>query len=213
MAKLGEDPNITDAEALELEAEAERRPSAFYLLMENAGPEGALDALQAAEDTAPRPRQVRPKDATQLAEEHARRVRRAFSETWHFLQGNDSARQLLSKLEKEALRAFGPLGAAEDSPMALLWMLHWDGDGLETKFGAPPANEIAVGGLSPTFRKVAHQLARTMGLVSESREVDGPNGADENKVVAFRPPRKYGAKGDHDVWVAPPSVAEVLSRE
>lgn len=205
MAKCGEDPNITDAEALELENEVEWRPSAFYKLLELEGP-NALEVLEAAESTPSRPRHPREKGAAQLAEEHERRVRRTFSDTWQFLQGNDSARELLAKMEKEVPRAFGTKSEGDDVA-ALLWMLHWDGDALETRFGAPPANEMAIGGLNPTFRKVAHQFARICGLHSESRIVDGPQGAQENKVIALRPPRN----GGDCAWVAPLSVAKVLA--
>jgi hypothetical protein len=208
MAKCGEDP---DAEDLDLQAEVEWRPSAFYRLMEHEGADGALDALDAAEAAAAKPRQPRQKDAAQLAEEHSRRVRRVFSDTWQFLQGSDSARDLLAKLEKEAARAFSDCECPQDSAMALLWMLYWTGDALETKFGAPPANEIAISGLSPTFRKLAHQLARMLGLHSESRIVDGPSGTEENKVIALRPPRRRVGKCDGDSWVAPLSVADVIS--
>jgi len=209
LAKCGEDPNITDAEALELEAENEWRPSAFYKLMEHEGPSRALEVLEAAESAPTQPRHPREKSAAQLAEEHERRVRRAFSDTWHFLQGNDSARELLAELEKQAPRAFG---AKSDDVAALLWMLHWDGDALKTRFGAPPANEMAIAGLSPTFRKVAHQFARICGLHSESRVVDGPQSADENKVIALRPPRSASANGGDCVWEPPLSVAQVLAK-
>jgi len=207
MAKCGEDPNA-DADTLAaLHNEVEWRPSAFYQLMENEGAARALEVLEAAEDAAPRNRQPRQKDAVQLAEEHERRVRRTFKDTWHFLQGNEAARDLLAKLEKEASRAFGP---CEGDAIALLWMLSWDGDALQTKFGTPPANEMAIGGLTPTCRKVVHELARSLGLHSESRVVDG---ALDSKVIAMRPPRSHCRKGaGQDGWVAPLSVAQVLAR-
>jgi len=213
MAKCGEDPNITEAEALELQHEVEWRPSVFYRLMEHEGANGALEALEAAEGAAPRaPRPARQLDAAQLAADRERRVRRVFADSWQFLQGNDSARELLAKLETVALRAFGPGEEAKDEAIAMLWMLDWDGAALETKFGAPPASEMAIGGLDPTFRKVAHQLARSLGLHSESRVVDGPRGAQENKVIALRPPRSQTRGGDGEAWVAPYSVAQVLAR-
>lgn len=206
MAKCGEDPNI-DTEALVKQNEVEWHPSAFYQLMENEGPSRALEVLEAAEGAASRPRQPRQKDAAQLAEEHDRRVRRTFSDTWQFLQSNESARDLLTNLEKDAARAFGP---CQGDAIAMLWMLSWNGGELQTKFGTPPANEMAIGGLTPSFRKVAHQLARSLGLHSESRDVDGALG---NKVIAMRPPRRHCRKSaDQDGWVAPLSVAQVLAR-
>lgn len=206
MAKCGEDPNV-DAEALVMQNEVEWRPSAFYQLMENEGPSRALEVLEAAESAASRPRQPRQKDATQLAEEHERRVRRTFSDTRHFLKGNESALDLLTNIEKEASRAFGP---CEGDAIAMLWMLSWNGDELQTKFGTPPANEMAIGGLTPSLRKIAHQLARSLGLHSESRDVDGALG---NKVIAMRPPRSHCRRSaDQDDWVAPLSVAQVLAR-
>lgn len=213
LAKAGEDPNISDADALNLQNEKEWRPSAFYRLLEKEGPDGALDALQAAEEQAPRPRQRPPKDAAQLAEEHQRQVRRAFSDTWQLIQGNDSARALLAELEKEVSRAFGASENSDGDALALLWMLNWDGDGLQTRFGAPPANEIAVGGLSPPFRKLAHQLARILGLHSESRVIDGPQGTNDDKVIALRPPRSSSGKSrGKEAWAAPLSVTQVLAR-
>jgi len=216
LAKCGENPNISDVDALDLQNEVEWRPSAFYRLMENEGATGALDALEAAEDAVSKPRQPRQKDAGQLAEEYERHVRRTFSDTWQFLQGNNSARDLLAKLEKEATRAFGSAAqesGESDTQVALLWMLYWDGEELQTKFGAPPANEITVGGLTPTFRKITHQLARSMGLHSESRDIDGPHGS-ENKVIALRPPRQRSGGGkDQGGWIIPTfSVGEVLAK-
>lgn len=208
MAKCGEDPNISEAQVLELQAEVEFRPSAFYQLMENEGAHGALEALEAAEGAASRSRIPRQKDAAQLADEHERQVRRTFADTWQFIRGNDSACELLAKLEEEASRAFGP---SQDEAIAMLWMLNWDGDVLDTKFGKPPANEMVIGGLNPTFRKVAHQLARSLGLHSESRVVDGPHGEQDNKVIALRPPRRHARKGDPDAWVQPLSVARVFT--
>jgi len=211
LLKSGEDPNISEAEVLELQAEVEWRPSAFYRLLEHAGPASALDVLDAAEVALPRPRQLRQKDAAQLAKEHERQVRHDFSDTWHFLQSNDAARSLLAKLEKEASRAFGPSGGNDSKPVALLWMLHWDGAELETRFGTAPAQEMAINGLTPTLRKVAHQLARSLGLHSESRMIDGPIGGD-NKAIALRPPRRRASRnGDENSWVAPFSVTKVIS--
>jgi hypothetical protein len=212
LAKCGEDPNV-DTEALALNEVIERRPSAFYQLMENEGASRALEVLEAAEGAAARPRQPRQKDAMQIAEEHERKIRRTFSDTWQFLQGNEAARELLAKVEAEASRAFGPKEGTESNLIAALWMLDWDGDALQTKFGTPPANEMAIGGLNPSFRKVAHQLARSLGLHSESRVVDGPRGMEESKVIALRPPRRRcGEDADRGAWVPPPSVAQVLGR-
>lgn len=209
MARNGEDPNISEADALKMTNEVEFRPSVFYRLMTKEGAEGALDALQAAEVQPSQPRQPRQKDPAQIAEEHSRKVRREFSDTWHFLQCDDAARSLLEKLEQDALVAFAAADGKEEKAHAMLWMRHWDGGNLETKFGAPPANEIAVAGLSPPFRKVAHQLARSLGLHSESREVAGSYTAGDNKIIAVRPPRRHCGQ---EAWVAPLSVAKVISQ-
>jgi hypothetical protein len=207
MAKCGEDSNVTEAEALQLEVAW--RPSAFYQLLELEGPSNALDVLQAAEVAAPRPRQPRQKDAARLAKEQERRVRHNFSETLHFLQGNEAARDFLARLEKEFAQSFGSSGDSTNTA-ASLWMLHWDGTELMTRFGTPPANEIAIAGLNATFRKLGHQLARCLGLHSESRVIDGPGGADDNKLVTFRPPRSHNAR-ETEAWVIPFSVAKVIS--
>jgi len=205
MAKAGEDPN-GDIDAA-LHEPKEHHPSAFYKLMENEGAERALEVLEAAEGAVPR---SRPKqtDMAQLAEEHERKVRRTFADTWRFIQDNEPARQLLAKLEKDARRAFCPQEGDNDAATALLWMLQWQGDELATKFGTPPASEIAVAGLSPTFRKVAHQLASSLGLHSESREI----GTRSDKVIAMRPPRRRCGEGaDRAAWEAPLSVSQVVA--
>lgn len=207
MAKLGEDANVSDAEALEMEVVW--RPSAFYQLLELEGPTNALDVLEAAEVAAPRSRQPRQKDAARVAKENERQVRHHFAETLSFLQGNDAARDFIAKIENEFSQGFGQNRDSAQSA-ALLWMLHWDGLKLTTRFGTSPANEIAVAGLNPTFRKVGHQLARCLGLHSESRVVDGPGGIDENKVVTFRPPRTLNDKGSEG-WKIPFSVAKIVS--
>jgi hypothetical protein len=205
MLRCGEDPNFSDADVLEMHAEKEWRPSAFYKLLEHAGPASALEVLGEAEVALPRIRQPRQKDAAQLAKERERQVRHDFSDTWHFVQGNHAVRSLLEKVEKEAARAFGP---SDGKPVALMWMLHWDGAELQSRFGSPPAQEMAIAGLTPTLRKVAHQLARTLGLHSESRSI-GSTSCDDNKTVAIRPPRRHACEGND--WIAPFSVTKVIS--
>lgn len=207
MAKCGEDANVSDAEALQMEVVW--RPSVFYQLLELEGPTNALDVLEAAEVAASRPRHPRQKDPARLAKEQERQVRHYFSDTLHFLQGDEVARDFIAKLENELSRGFGH-NRDLTTPTALLWMLHWDGVELTTRFGTSPTHEIAVAGLSPTFRKLGHQLARCLSLHSESRVVDGPGGADDNKVVTFRPPRSRNVK-ESEAWVIPFSVAKVIS--
>jgi len=208
MAKCGEDGTDIDLEALILEQETaahEWHPSAFYQLLEQEGPGHALEVWEAAEDARDHRQQQRPKRDTQTAEQNARSVRRAFADTWQFIQGDRSAQELLTNLEAEAARAFGP--EMGQKALAMMWMLAWDGMALQTKFGSPPAGEMLVDGLTPTQRKMAHQLARVIGLHSESRVIN--SGVDDGKVVALRPPRARRC-GTSSCWVAPFSVAQVL---
>lgn len=238
MAKCGEDASITDAEALQLvyKQEVEWRPSAFYRLLQQEGAEGALDALEAAEVAKAAARRApRTPGTKELEGRNERTVRRVFADTWQYLRDNLPERELLGSLEAELVRAFGPPSAgppeitlgeekeasAEVAPerltgntnvVALLWMLGWDGSELTTLFGSPPAKELGVAGLTATQRKVAHQLARALGLHSESREVKiqqrGPD--DDGKVVVVRPTRNQQC-GSVGTWVAPFSVAQVLA--
>lgn len=213
MARDGQncDPDALE-EACRVSLLPEWRPSPFYKLLEREGPH-ALDAWAAAERPRSRPRrQPRSKDAAQIAEENERAVRRAFGDTWQFLLGSDAARELLAKLEIGAHRAFGGDApqAQADAAEALLWLLSWDGEDLTTKVGKPPANELGVVGLGPSQRKVVHQLARVLGLHSESRTIDeigglGRSTGDDDKVLTLRPPRC--SRG----WEPPLSVARVLA--
>jgi len=215
--KLGEEAEL-DADALLRELRPQHCPSAFYKLLEREGPDAALEAWKTAEDNSQSSalqRQKRPKDATAVAKENARLVRRAFADMWPFLQNSDATREFIGQLEKAAAHAFtsGPQGQAdgdERTGAALLWMLDWDGASFETKFGAPPAKELAVGGLPPAERKVAHQLARVLGLHSESRDLGGARGDDGNKVVALRPPRRQ-ACCPSEPWEPKLSVAHCVA--
>lgn len=71
--------------------------------------------------------------------------------------------------------------------------------------GAPPAHEMQLEGLDASERKVVHQLARLIGLHSESRLLEEE--AETGKVLTLRPRRCQRS------WSAPFSVAEVLSTE
>mmetsp|Transcript_8232 Transcript_8232/g.15578 ORF Transcript_8232/g.15578 Transcript_8232/m.15578 type:complete len:230 (+) Transcript_8232:2-691(+) len=227
MAKCGEDASITDAEALALvyKQQVEWRPSAFYRLLQQEGAEGALDALEAAEGAKAARRAPHTPGTKELEERNERTVRRVFADTWQYLRTNLPERELLGSLEAELARAFGSppamkasAGAAPEAltgnnnVVALLWMLGWDGTELKTMFGSPPAKELGVSGLTPTQRKVAHQLARALGLHSESREVETQQrGLDGGgKVVVVRPTRNQQC-GSVGSWVAPFSVAQVLA--
>merc|ERR1711879_984311 len=121
---------------LQREMLPEHRPSVFYRLLELEGPSGALEAWKAAEDASQHSatqRQQRVKDAAHIAKENARSVRRTFADSWQFLQRSSTTRKLLGQLESAAANAFGA------HPVAMLWMLDWDGTCFETKFGTPPA--------------------------------------------------------------------------
>jgi len=188
----------------------ENRRSAFYQLMEQEGPSGALDAWADAENASSKalPSQPREKRTSVTVAENERTVRRVFSDTWQFIHGNECAHDLLLKLEDEAVRAFGTnfqkASSEDEIAVALQWLLSWDGESLQTTDGAPPAHEMEITGLTPTQRKVAHQLARALGLHSESRD-----GALDEKVLALRPPRSRMC-GAEAAWKPPFSVASVL---
>jgi len=114
MAKCGEDVSNTDATDNAIaNQDREVVPSVFFTLMEREGAGYALDALAAAEARRrSRPRAPRRKDNAQVAEERERNMRRAFSETWQFLQGNELARELIAQLEGSMACTFGPNAAA-----------------------------------------------------------------------------------------------------
>lgn len=213
---VDEDGNVRGVQAF-----PEPRHSAFYRLLELEGPENALDALTAAESargqTAHRPE--RPKGAQRLAEQQARAIRRAFSGSWGFINANEAVQELIAQLESQATSAFSGWvreGGDADAE-ALLWCLLWDQEtaSLSTKTGAPPADEMAIVGLEPHERKVAHQLARLLGLHSESKNRDeygdsfGKGGLEDEKVVAMRVPRNRC--GSEVIWSSPTSVVQVLA--
>eukprot|EP00931_Biecheleriopsis_adriatica_P030113 TRINITY_DN17770_c1_g1_i1.p1 TRINITY_DN17770_c1_g1~~TRINITY_DN17770_c1_g1_i1.p1 ORF type:complete len:297 (-),score=55.20 TRINITY_DN17770_c1_g1_i1:133-1023(-) len=208
MSARGEDNLPTDVDAV-VDERPEQRPSAFYRLLEHEGPD-ALEAWAAAESrrrTSSRPRQRRAKDAASLAEEQKRQVRRAFRDTWQYLSRDSSSQELIAKLEAVAESAFGTCIAKEEE--GLLWHLSWDGDELTTESGAPPAEEMVLQGLDGAQRKVVHQLARLIGLHSESRVLEEDHTlATERKVLALRPPRRLSCRSG--AWAAPFSVAEVI---
>lgn len=190
------------------------RPSVFYRLLQHEGPEGALEAWASAEGARRGPRaRSRPPAADVAARRAEDQVRRAFSDTWQYIHGSVPTRELLTKLEGGAARAFSE--ACRPSEEA--WQLAWDGDSasLDTVAGEPPTGEMEVFGLTAQERKVAHQLARLLGLHSESRECDDFRGVSrgDGKALAWRPPRSrqrcHGAAADA-AWAPPFSVAQVL---
>lgn len=223
LAKTGEDGAMLvdeDGNVRGVNTPPEQRHSAFYRLLELEGPENALEALTAAEgarETAQRPE--RAKGPQRLLEQQERAIRRAFSGSWAFINANEAVQELITQLESQATRAFSgwarEVGDADAE--ALLWCLLWDQEtaSLSTKTGAPPADEMAIVGLEPHERKVAHQLARVLGLHSSSKSRDeygdsfGRSGLQDEKVVAMRVPRnRCGSEGP---WSSPASVAQVLA--
>lgn len=210
-----------DAEGrVDVQVRPEWRPSAFYLLLEREGPGGALDAWEAAERT--RCERTRPptcpvKAAAQVAKENQRVVRRAFGDMWQFVRSDCVIQDLLRKLEGAASKAFGLLPEeldSEECSVALQWILSWDGSALQTKAGAPPANEMVVSGLEPAMRKVVHSFAQALGLRSSSRVLDEEItcATNEAKVLSIRPPHGRTC-GVHvaGAWVAPFSVAQIVA--
>ncbi|CAE8642106.1 unnamed protein product [Polarella glacialis] len=150
-------------------------------------------------------------DAASLAEEQRKLVRRAFRDTWQFLSRDTSSQELIAKLEAVAENAFAA-GAVDKEE--LLWLLSWDGDDLTTECGAPPAEEMVLRGLDGAQRKVVHQLARLLGLHSESRILEEDHKEDvvrttQQKVLAIRPPRSLKCRAG--AWTAPFSVTQVLT--
>lgn len=202
MVSHGEENLPTDIDEVEEET-PQAHPSVFYRLLESEGP-NALEVWAAAEAAkrgrSPRPRR-RPKDAAWMAEEHGRQVRRTFRDNWQYLSQSQSSQELIAKLEDVAKVAFGNDFQAEE----MLWQLLWTGEDLATKAGAPPAHEMQLEGLDASERKVVHQLARLIGLHSESRLLEEE--AETGKVLTLRPRRCQRS------WSAPFSVAEVLSTE
>lgn len=207
MVARGEEDLPSDVDAVE-EERPQARPSAFYRLLESEGP-NALEVWAAAEarGRSPRPRERRSKDAAWLAEEQARQVRRTFRENWQYLSQSQSSQELIAKLEELTHVAFG--GPKQPEEM-LLWQLLWTGDDLATKAGAPPAREMHLEGLDASERKVVHQLARLIGLHSESRQVEEQQDLDQaKKVLSLRPHFRCQTRS----WSAPFSVSQVLSAE
>eukprot|EP00747_Dinoflagellata_sp_TGD_P169357 gnl/TRDRNA2_/TRDRNA2_198157_c0_seq1.p1 gnl/TRDRNA2_/TRDRNA2_198157_c0~~gnl/TRDRNA2_/TRDRNA2_198157_c0_seq1.p1 ORF type:complete len:330 (-),score=58.16 gnl/TRDRNA2_/TRDRNA2_198157_c0_seq1:69-1058(-) len=206
MKALGEDDGeiALDRPEDQLPQPGYLRPSAFYKLMESEGAEGALEALQAAEDKRQaEPSRARQQDPARVSEKNVRLVRHTFTDTWQFIQSSEAAQELLKKLESAASVAFGSDSELDEA--VLLWLLSWDGSALTTKSGSPPANKMEVTGLTPAQRKVAHQLARCLGLHSESRIVN----TSDDKVLTIRPP--HSCSSGQGSWMAPFSVAEVLT--
>eukprot|EP00929_Paragymnodinium_shiwhaense_P007622 TRINITY_DN111532_c0_g1_i1.p1 TRINITY_DN111532_c0_g1~~TRINITY_DN111532_c0_g1_i1.p1 ORF type:complete len:348 (-),score=78.62 TRINITY_DN111532_c0_g1_i1:65-1108(-) len=190
----------------------EHRPSAFYRLMEFEGADNALDAWEAAESYRARPRSrervQKKKDANAEAE---LAVRREFSDTMAFLKSSGASRELLAKLEACAVEAFKTLEGRKEAES---WQLSWDHEEqlLDTTSGAPPALEMEVLGLSPMDRKVVHQLAKVLGLHSESRQLQGALAEvaeGDGKAVALRPTRRQCA--EKSSWTPRFSVSKVLA--
>lgn len=201
MVSRGEENLPSDVDEVE-EERPQARPSVFYRLLESEGA-NALDAWAAAEARRGRSPRVRAKDAApRMAEERTRQVRRTFRENWQYLSQSQSSQELIAKLEQLAQDAFG---TPESQLQDMLWQLLWTGEELATKAGAPPASEMQLEGLDPSERKVVHQLARLIGLHSESRSVEEETSA---KVLTLRP---RGCQASS--WSAPFSVAQVLSAE
>eukprot|EP00439_Symbiodinium_sp_Y106_P085485 s481_g28.t1 len=141
------------------------------------------------------------------------KVRRAFRENWQFLARSQSSQELIAKLEELTEVAFGKTRGLEAEDL-LMWQLLWTDGDLATEAGAPPADEMLLMGLNATERKVVHQLARLIGLHSESRLLDDGQEGDEtkpDKALALRPPRSLRCRAGS--WAAPFSVSQVECRE
>lgn len=203
MVSRGEENLPSDVDEVE-EERPQARPSVFYRLLESEGA-NALEAWAAAEARRGRSREPRAKDAApRMAEERTRQVRRTFRENWQYLSQSQSSQELIAKLEQLAQDAFG---TPESQLQDMLWQLLWTGEDLATKAGAPPASEMQLEGLDPSERKVVHQLARLIGLHSESRSVGSVEEETTAKVLTLRPRCQASS------WSAPFSVAQVLSTE
>ncbi|CAE7447743.1 COX11 [Symbiodinium sp. CCMP2456] len=210
MSARGEENLPEDVDGVE-EERPRVRPSAFYRLLECEGPGNALEAWAAAESRGRSPKRARPKGDAWEAEEQVRQVRRAFRENWQFLAQSQSSQELIAKLEELTEVAFGKTRALEAEDL-LMWQLLWTDGDLATEAGAPPADEMLLMGLNATERKVVHQLARLIGLHSESRLLDdGQEGDDakQDKALALRPPRSLRCRAGS--WAAPFSVSQVLN--
>mmetsp|Transcript_42504 Transcript_42504/g.79240 ORF Transcript_42504/g.79240 Transcript_42504/m.79240 type:complete len:314 (-) Transcript_42504:30-971(-) len=209
MSAHGEENLPADVDAVEEERPL-ARPSVFYRLLESEG-SNALEAWAAAERGRRHSPRARPKGDAWQAEENIRQVRRAFRENWQFLAQNETSQELIAKLEEFTEVAFGKTRGLEAEDL-LMWQLMWTGKDLATEAGAPPADEMLLMGLSSAERKVVHQLARLIGLHSESRllqdgmEVDNHN---PDKALALRPPRSVRCRAGS--WAAPFSVSQVLN--
>lgn len=209
MAKFGEDHHYgDDADNFVDQVRPQARPSVFQQLLESEGP-GALEAWERAEASRRSPRGRRhPKDAVQLAEEQHRAVRRAFGENFQWIQRSSICQEMLADIEVHLAKAFATmpdmiLESPQDAEQT--WLLLWDGIGLTTKSGSPPAAQLELSGLDSMQRKVVHQLARVLGLHSES-VLD----TETQKVVCLRPTRasRCGLRGS---WSVPFSVSKVLT--
>lgn len=203
-----------DGNVIGIPVKAEWQPSVFYKLLELEGPEGALEAWEAAEMRR-RPRsRPRVKSSAKQDEQNEHSTRRAFGNVWHFVIRNESAQDLLRELEQLTADAFGHSAADGNQKKSSQWLLSWDGASLEAESGAPPAEEVAISGVGPTLRKVVHSYASVSGLHSSSRTIDGGPEDAQEKLLTLRPPRSSADGAVQDVsgaWVAPFSVAQVFA--
>jgi len=206
-----------DGNVIGIPAKTEWRPSVFYKLLELEGPEGALEAWEAAEMRR-RPRsRPRVKGSAKQDEQNEQTTRRAFGSVWQFVVHNESAQDLLRELEKLTAEAFGhslPLAADGKQKKLPQWLLCWTGTSLEAENGAPPAEEVAISGFGPMLRKVVHSYASVSGLHSSSSLIDGGLQDVQEKLLTLRPPRCSADGEVKDVsgaWVAPFSVAHVFA--
>lgn len=217
MAKSGEGGTAvhawTDEELMKAASKMkpEHRPSAFYRLMEYEGAECALDAWEAHESYRARPRSREPKKKKDEAAEAEIAVRREFSDSMLFLKNSEAARELVAKLEACATEAFKTLEGRKEAES---WQLSWDHEGhlLDTMSGEPPALEMEVLGLPAMERKVVHQLAKVLGLHSESRQLDEALAElveGDGKAVALRPTRRQCA--EKAAWKPRFSVSKVIA--
>jgi len=206
-----------DGNVIGIPTKIEWRPSVFYRLLELEGPEGALEAWEAAEMTRRRPRsRPRFKGSAKADAQNEQATRRAFGgSVWQFVMRDESALDLLRELERLTAAAFGDTPVAyEEQKISSQWLLHWTGTSLEAEAGAPPAEEVAICGLGPMLRKVVHSHATVLGLHSSSRLMDGRLENGQEKMLTLRPPQSCADVGVNDVsgaWVAPFSVAQVFA--
>jgi len=206
----------TDGNVVGIPAQTEWRPSVFYKLLELEGPEGALEAWEAAEMRR-RPRsRPRVKDSAKKGEQNEHTMRRAFGNVWQFVIRDESAQDLLRELEQLTADAFGhpAPSLATDGKRKKSSQWRWTGASLEAENGAPPAEEVAISGFGPMLRKVVHCYASVSGLHSSSRLIDGGLEDVQDKLLTLRPPRSSADGGVKDVsgtWVAPFSVAQVFA--